>query len=104
MRTKGQFDSGLTTVKKWGFQDQFTVNDSVMIGSDAVSTFDHLLTASTCGGYDARYRALAPNHSLVVAAGSKPFVAFHYALGGGAQPILTDVAKVVATKLKSALP
>lgn len=75
-----------------------------MVGLDLSNTFDHLLTASTCGGFDTRYRAMAPHNNLVMAAGSKPFVAFHYALEGGNQPVLTDVAKAVASKLKSALP
>lgn len=47
---------------------------------------------------------MAPHNTLVMAAGSKPFVAFHYALEGGTQPVFTDVAKAVANKLKSALP
>ncbi|KAF5303849.1 hypothetical protein FQR65_LT08106 [Abscondita terminalis] len=91
-------------VKKLGFQDQFLINDAAVVGLDLANTFDHLLTASTCGGFDSRYRAMAPHNTLILAGGSKPFVGFHYALEGGAQPVLTDVAKAVASKLKSALP
>lgn len=75
-----------------------------VIGLDLSNTFDHLLTASTCEGFDSRYRTVAPNNNLVIAAGVRPFVGFHYALEGGAQPVLSDVAKAVASKLKSALP
>lgn len=90
--------------KKWGYQDQNVVNDSAVVGLDLTNTFDHLLRASTFTGFDARYRAMPPHNTLVMAAGAKPFLGFHYALEGGAQPVLSDVAKAVANKLKSALP
>lgn len=90
--------------RKWGIQDQSIVHDVAVVGLDLTNTYDHLLTASTLSGFDARYRAMPPHNTLVLAAGSKPFLAFHYALEGGAQPVLSDVAKAVATKLKSALP
>ncbi|CAH1154252.1 unnamed protein product [Phaedon cochleariae] len=92
------------TPKKWGFQDQSIINDSAVVGLNLSSTFDHLLTASICGGFDSKYRAMPPHNTLVLAAGSKPFLGYHYALEGGAQPVLSDVAKAVASKLKSALP
>lgn len=75
-----------------------------VVGLDLSNTFDHLLTASTCEGFDSRYRAVAPNNNLVIGVGVKPFIGFHYAVEGGAQPVLSDVAKAVASKLKSALP
>lgn len=90
--------------KKWGLFDQCELNDVAVVGLDTSNTFNHLLTASTCGGFDARYRAMAPNNTLIIGAGTKPFVGFHYALEGGMQPLLSDVAKAVANKLKSALP
>ncbi|KAK4875899.1 hypothetical protein RN001_012321 [Aquatica leii] len=104
--TKSDTDNSINGngVKKLGFQDQFLINDVAVVGLDLANTFDHLLTASTCGGFDTRYRAMAPHNTLILAGGSKPFVGFHYALEGGTQPVLTDVAKAVASKLKSALP
>lgn len=90
--------------RKWGFSDQTAINDATVVGLDLSNTFDHLLTASTCGGFETKYRAMAPHNNLVLAAGSKPFIGFHYALEGGQQPVLSDVAKAVASKLKSALP
>lgn len=93
-----------TNPRKWGFQDQSTVNDAAVVGLDLTNTFDHLLTASTLSGFDTRYRAMPPHNNLVLGVGSKPFVGFHYALEGGSQPVLSDVAKAVASKLKSALP
>lgn len=74
------------------------------MGLDLNNTFDHLLIASTMSGFDAKYRAMPPHNTLVLAAGSKPFLGFHYALEGGTMPVLTDVAKAVASRLKSALP
>lgn len=94
--------------RKWGFQEQTTINDVAVVGLDMTNTYDHLFTASTLSGFDAKYRAMPPHNNLILAAGSKPFLAFHYALEGGSgsgiQPILTDVAKAVASRLKSALP
>lgn len=90
--------------KKWGFVDQSVINDVAVVGLNLSSGFDHLLTASTTGGFDTKYRANAPHSTLVLATGSKPFLGYHYALEGVAQPMLSDVAKVVASKLKSALP
>ncbi|XP_018563175.1 rab3 GTPase-activating protein regulatory subunit [Anoplophora glabripennis] len=90
--------------KKWGFQDQAVIHDSAVVGFNLASPFDHLLTASTCGGFETKYRAVPPHNTLVLAAGCKPFLGYHYALEGGALPVLSDVAKAVASKLKSALP
>lgn len=90
--------------KKWGFLDQSVIHDTAVVGLNLSSNFDHLLTASTSGGFDTKYRAMAPHSTLVLGTGSKPFLGYHYALEGAAQPVLVDVAKVVASKLKSALP
>lgn len=76
----------------------------VVVGSSSANTFDHLLTASMCGGFDARYRAVAPSNTLIVGAGVRPYIGFHYGIEGVAQPVLSDVAKAVANKLKSSLP
>lgn len=108
-RVQAKGDSSLPSAhmllhKKWGLFDQCELNDVAVVGLDTSNTFNHLLTASTCGGFDARYRAMAPNNTLIIGAGTKPFVGFHYALEGGMQPLLSDVAKAVANKLKSALP
>ncbi|XP_017784588.1 PREDICTED: rab3 GTPase-activating protein regulatory subunit [Nicrophorus vespilloides] len=94
----------LLNPKKWGFTDQAAVNDATVAGLDLSNTFNHLLTASTCGGFESKYRAMPPHNTLVLGAGSKPFLGFHYALEGGAQPVFSDMAKAVANKLKSALP
>ncbi|XP_012253512.2 rab3 GTPase-activating protein non-catalytic subunit isoform X2 [Athalia rosae] len=89
--------------KKWGFKNQGITNDCEVIGTTSVDTFDHLMSASICGGYNAAYRSSAPQHSLVMATGKRPFIGFHYALEGGAAPVLSDVAMAMASKLASAI-
>lgn len=51
-----------------------------------------------------RYRSIPPVNSLILTAGTAPYVGFHYALEGGTTPPLQDVARAVANKIKSALP
>lgn len=51
-----------------------------------------------------RYRSVPPVNTLILGAGVKPYVGFHYALEGGTAPPLQDVARAVANKIKSALP
>ncbi|XP_025154199.1 rab3 GTPase-activating protein non-catalytic subunit isoform X2 [Harpegnathos saltator] len=89
--------------KKWAFKNQDISNDSEVIGTTSINSFDHLMTASICGGYNATYRSSAPQHNLVLATGKRPFVGFHYALEGGNAPVLSDVAIAMASKLASAI-
>lgn len=96
----------LIPCRKWAFGSNKgqLVNDAIVAGPQKLSTFDHLLTASLEGGFYARYRAAPPQNSLVVATGTKPFVGFHYAKEGFSQPVLTDIARVATSLIKSALP
>lgn len=89
--------------KKWSFKNQDVANDSEVIGSTSVNTFDHLMTASIFGGFGANYRSSAPQHNLVIATGKRPYIGFHYALEGGSAPVLSDVAIAMATKVASAI-
>uniref|UniRef100_A0A182NQE9 Rab3 GTPase-activating protein regulatory subunit n=1 Tax=Anopheles dirus TaxID=7168 RepID=A0A182NQE9_9DIPT len=90
--------------RKWSYEKGMTIVDAVVVGPQKSCTFDHLLTASLEGGFFAKYRHAAPQNSLIIAAGSKPYVGFHYAKEGFTQPVLADVARAVASKIKSALP
>ncbi|KAG8041433.1 hypothetical protein G9C98_002726 [Cotesia typhae] len=94
--------SGLT-FKKLGLRDQDVANDCEVIGTTSVNTFDHLMTASICGGFNASYRSSAPQHNLVMATGKRPYVGFHFALEGGAAPVLSDVAIAMASSLANAI-
>ncbi|KAI4480653.1 hypothetical protein M0804_010206 [Polistes exclamans] len=89
--------------KKWEFRNQDITNDAEIIGTTSVNSFNHLMTASLCGGYNALYRSSAPQHNLVMATGKRPFIGFHYALEGGNAPVLSDVAAAMATKLVNAI-
>ncbi|KOC68340.1 Rab3 GTPase-activating protein non-catalytic subunit [Habropoda laboriosa] len=89
--------------KKWGYKSQDIVNDSEVIGTTSVNSFNHLMTASISGGYNASYRSSAPQHNLVIATGKRPFVGFHYVLEGGSAPVLSDVAIAMASKLANAI-
>ena len=88
--------------KKWGFTEQDRVSDSEVVGPATNNTFDHLVTASLRGGFSTNYRSSAPQMSLIIAAGKKPYVGFHYALEGEVQPIISEVTKAVVNKMKSA--
>lgn len=92
--------------RKWGYGSSKgqTVTVAAVVGPQKISTFDHLFTASLDGGFYAKYRAAPPQNSLVVATGSKPYVGFHYAKEGFTQPVLTDIARVATSLIKSALP
>ncbi|KAL1462270.1 hypothetical protein WDU94_014119, partial [Cyamophila willieti] len=95
-------DSPLT-FSKWRFTDQHKVSDCIVTGTAPTNTYHHLLTASMCGGFNTSYKNSAPQSTQIIATGAKPFVGFHYAMEGANHQILTDVAKVVANKLKSAI-
>lgn len=91
--------------RKWGYGGKNnTITDMAVVGPQMISAFDHLLTATLEGGFYAKYRSAPPQNSLVIAVGSKPYAGFHYAKEGFIQPVLADVARAVASKIKSALP
>ncbi|RVE41337.1 hypothetical protein evm_014014 [Chilo suppressalis] len=97
-------DTRSINIRKWSFSDQEVIQDAAVVGLELKNTYDHLLAASTYGGYDTWYRSVPPVNSLILGAGTKPYVGFHYALEGGTTPPLQDVARAVANKIKSALP
>lgn len=90
--------------KKLSFSDQSVIHDSAVIGLNVSSNFDYFRTASNSSGFETNHRAMPPHSTMILATGSKPFLGYHFAFEGAAQPILSDVAKAMASKLKSALP
>lgn len=42
-------------IRKWSFSDQEVINDAGVVGLELKNTYDHLLAASTYGGYDTWY-------------------------------------------------
>ncbi|XP_071476615.1 rab3 GTPase-activating protein non-catalytic subunit-like [Diadema antillarum] len=89
--------------KKWGLQQQDAIVDHVSTGVVSSCSFDQLHAASTLGGYNASVRTTPPVCHKYVTAGAGPFLGFFYALEGSAQPLFSDVAMAVASKLKSAI-
>ncbi|KAG4066663.1 hypothetical protein HA402_007299 [Bradysia odoriphaga] len=80
--------------RKWGYGGKnVIINDAVVVGAQKTCTFDHLLTASLEGGFYAKYKSAAPQSSLVIGVGTKPFAGFHWAKEGFVQPVLADVAR-----------
>lgn len=45
-------DSRSISIRKWMFTEQEVMNDAAVVGLDLKNTYDHLLAASTYGGYD----------------------------------------------------
>ncbi|XP_045532220.1 rab3 GTPase-activating protein regulatory subunit isoform X1 [Pieris brassicae] len=97
-------DSKNINIRKLMFSEQEVISDAAVVGLELKNTYDHLLAASTYGGYDIWYRSVPPVNTLVSAAGQSPYLGFHYAIEGGITPPLQDVARAVAHKIKSALP
>ncbi|KAI0237109.1 Rab3 GTPase-activating protein non-catalytic subunit [Lamellibrachia satsuma] len=88
--------------KKWAFVDQERVIDHTACGLITPNPFDQMQTASMLGGFSATIRTTPPASHLYVSTGHGPYVGFFYAVEGSAQPMLSEVAHAVASKLKSA--
>ncbi|XP_065207798.1 rab3 GTPase-activating protein non-catalytic subunit isoform X2 [Planococcus citri] len=91
------------TYRKWAFSSQENIQACAVAGPVPTNMFDHLFTASLVGGFNAKYQNNPPHCHLFAAVGSKPFIGFHYAFENDSQPILSELTKAVATKLKSAI-
>lgn len=85
---------------KWALRQQEGISDQVSLGLRTATTFDHLVTASLLGGPYATVQPAAPTHCVYAAVGKKPFLGFYFASEGGWHPVLTDVARLVASKVR----
>lgn len=45
-------DNRSISIKKWLYTEQEVVNDAAVVGLELKNAYDHLLAASTYGGYD----------------------------------------------------
>lgn len=88
--------------KKWAFVDQDRVIDHTPCGLITPNPFDQMQTASMLGGFSATIRTTPPASHLYISTGHGPYIGFFYAVEGSAQPMLSEVAHAVASKLKSA--
>ncbi|XP_072040294.1 rab3 GTPase-activating protein non-catalytic subunit-like [Amphiura filiformis] len=89
--------------KKWGLVRQEAITDHVSCGVVTPCSFDQLNTECMTGGYTASIRATPPAAARYLTTGTGPYVGFYYALEGSSQPLISDVAIAMASKLKSAL-
>ncbi|KAG0425697.1 hypothetical protein HPB47_027157 [Ixodes persulcatus] len=89
--------------KKWGPQDVRNVRDCEIAGTVLPSLFDQMVTESIRKANGGKVRYSAASSSLLLATGSDPYLAFYYAREGSIQPLLSDVAVAVASRLKSFL-
>lgn len=89
--------------KKLSLQEQGRINDCFILGTNAPTQFDHLVTASVAGGFQARYNNSPPVATGILSLGSLPYCAWHYAVEGSAAPLLSDVAYALASKVTSKL-
>lgn len=91
--------------QKWMYDGHCgEIMDSVVIGAQKGCAFDHLLNTCLEDGFNAQYKAIRTQTSLVLTTGTRPFVGFQYAKEGFNATELADAAKAVARYLKSALP
>ena len=86
--------------QKWSLRQQEIVTDPISLGLRTASTFDHLVTASLLGGPYATVQPAAPTHCVYASVGRKPFFGLYFAAESGWQPMLTDVARLVASKVR----
>ncbi|XP_065560043.1 rab3 GTPase-activating protein non-catalytic subunit-like [Artemia franciscana] len=89
--------------KKWGIRNQTFVCDAVFVGITVTSSFDHLITASTHGGFNTAVTSSPPLFYVYVAGGKDPTIAFHLGQEGASNFALSQVAVDLAGKVTSAL-
>lgn len=89
--------------KKWGPQEMRRVQDCEVVGTVAPRFFDQMVTESLRKAHGGTARFSPTASSLMCATGSDPFVGFYYAKEGFVQPLLSDVAVAVASRVKNFL-
>lgn len=88
---------------KWRIEDQERIKDVGGCGITTPCLFDRLQTASFTTGFNALVKGSAPAFHHFFTAGKEPFLGVYQALEGSSQPIMSDVALAVASKLTSAV-
>ncbi|XP_052787528.1 rab3 GTPase-activating protein non-catalytic subunit-like isoform X1 [Mya arenaria] len=88
--------------KKWAPQDMESVSDTHTTGMHTPNPFDQMVLASL-NSHTSAIRTNPPAASIYLMVGVGPYTGFFYAIEGSSQPILSEVAFAVASKLKSAI-
>ncbi|KAL4238914.1 Rab3 GTPase-activating protein non-catalytic subunit [Mactra antiquata] len=87
--------------KKWSPQDMDSIVDCHTTGVSTPDPFDQMVLASL-NSPTSTIRPTPPAASVYLLSGMGPYLGFFYAIEGSTQPILSEVAFAVASKLKSA--
>ncbi|XP_025425417.1 rab3 GTPase-activating protein non-catalytic subunit isoform X2 [Sipha flava] len=87
--------------KKWAFDVQKKINDAAVGARYDITSFQHVVAANICKGISGDKQNCLPQMTQIIAAGQEPYLAFHYTIGGHAQPTLGNITKAVTSKLKS---
>lgn len=88
--------------KKWGLQGQEKIQDCCTCGVDTPNPFDQMKSAAMMGP-NIPVRPAPATSAKYVTSGVSHYVGVYSAVEGSTQPILSEVAFAVASKLKSAL-
>ncbi|XP_045164449.2 rab3 GTPase-activating protein non-catalytic subunit-like [Mercenaria mercenaria] len=88
--------------KKWAPQDMDSIVDCHTTGVHSPNPFDQMVLASLTS-HTSTIRPSPPAASVYLMSGMGPYLGFFYAIEGSTQPILSEVAFAVASKLKSAI-
>lgn len=86
--------------KKWEYEE-CRVSDCDSIGLETPTPFDHMLTASIMGGQSAKCSKSPITSSIFVACGERPYAAFMYGQEGQSEPLISEFAFAVASRLKN---
>lgn len=88
--------------KKWAPQEIEKIEDCHTTGVHTPNPFDQMVLGSL-SSHTASIRPTPPAGCMYLTSGVNPYVGFFFAVEGSAQPILSEVAYAVASKLKSAI-
>ncbi|XP_063427524.1 rab3 GTPase-activating protein non-catalytic subunit-like [Mytilus trossulus] len=88
--------------KKWGLQGQERIQDCCTCGIDTPNPFDQMKSAAMMAP-NATLRPAPSTSAKYITSGVSHYVGVYNAVEGSTQPILSEVAFAVASKLKSAL-
>lgn len=89
--------------KRWAFDIQKKINDAAVGARYDITSFQHVVAANISRGISGDAQNCLPQMTQIVAVGQEPYLAFHYTIGGHAQPTLGNITKAVAKKLKSSI-
>lgn len=82
---------------------QKKINDAAVGARYDITSFQHVVAANICRNISGDKQNCLPQMTQIIAVGQEPYLAFHYTIGGQAQPTLGNITKAVANKFKTSL-